>query len=80
MERVVDYSPSIHDAVSTVQKELKSYAAMVQKSCVKSLAPARLQQAMRKAAAEDDRSQNLIIYGLPEEENTSTEESVLQVL
>ena len=75
---------SIYDAVSnvqeTVQKELKSYAAMVQKSCAKSLAPARLQQAMRKVASEDDRSHNLTIYGLPEEEGTSTEESMMQVL
>lgn len=79
-ESRVSIQETVSSVQETVQKELKSYAAMVQKSCAKSLAPARLQQAMRKAAAEDDRSHNLIIYGLPEEENTSTEESVLQVL
>ena len=49
---------------STVQEELKTYANVVKKSCSASLAPARIQAAMRKVSNEEDRSRNLIVYGL----------------
>ena len=70
--------PFIEDTVKT---ELKSYATVVKKSCAVSLAPRKLQAAIVKASSTEERSNNLIVYGLeetPEEENT--EEVVLNVL
>ena len=66
---------------STVQEELKSYATVVKKSCTASLAPAKLQAAMKKVSNEEDRSRNLIIYGLEEtDDDENTEEAVLSVI
>ena len=65
----------------TVKTELKSYASVVKESCAVSLAPKKLQAAMVKASGTEERSSNLIVYGLeesPEEKNT--EEVVLNVL
>ena len=41
---------------ATVKDELKSYASVVKSSCSASLAPARLQAAMKKVTTEEDRS------------------------
>ena len=65
---------------STVQEELKTYANVVKKSCSASLAPARIQAAMRKVSNEEDRSRNLIVYGLDEAAEENTEEAVLTVI
>ena len=65
---------------STVQEELKSYATVVKKSCNESLAPARIQAVMRKVSSEEDRSRNLIVYGLDEAAEENTEEAVLTVI
>ena len=65
----------------TMKTELKSYATVVKKSCAVSLAPRKLQAAIVKASSTEERSNNLIVYGLeeaPEEENT--DEVVLNVL
>ena len=65
---------------NTVKEELKSYAAVVQKSCSSSLAPAKLQAAMKKVTAEEERSCNMIVYGLEEAEDENTEDAVLAVI
>ena len=60
--------PFIEDTVKT---ELKSYATVVKTSCSVSLAPRKLQAAIVKAYSTEERSNNLIVYGLeeaPEEE------------
>ena len=50
----------------TVKTELKSYATVVKKSCAVSLAPRKLQAAIAKASTAEERSSNLIVYGLEE--------------
>ena len=65
---------------TTVQEELKSYAAVVKKSCSASLAPAKLHAAMKKVSNDEDRSRNLIIYGLEETVDENTEEAALTVI
>ena len=65
---------------STVQDELKSYATVVKKSCSASLAPAKIQAAIRKVSLEEDRSRNLIVYGLEEAVEENTEETALTVI
>ena len=65
---------------STVKEELQSYATVVKNSCSASLAPAKIQAAMRKVSTEEDRSRNLIVYGLDEDADENTEEAALTVI
>ena len=65
---------------STVKEELKSYATVVKKSCVTSLAPAKIQAALRKVSNEENRSRNLIVYGLEEAADENTEDAILSVI
>ena len=65
---------------TTVKEELKSYASVVKKSCSASLAPAKIQAAMKKATTEEERSCNLILYGLEEAEDKNIEDAVLSVI
>ena len=65
----------------TVKTELKSYATVVKRSCAVSLAPRKLQTAIVKASSTEERSKNLIVYGVEEStEEENTEEAVLAVL
>ena len=65
---------------TTVKDELKSYATVVQNSCSASLAPAKLQAAMKKVSTEEERLCNMIVYGLEEADNENTEDVVLEVI
>ncbi len=54
-------------AVQTVVKtEMSSYPSMLTKSCTASLAPKKLQAAVKNVADREDRSKSVIIYGLSE--------------
>ena len=53
----------------TVQEEVKSYADMVTTSCANALAPRKLETAVKKIKESEDRSRNLMIHGLAEENN-----------
>ena len=65
---------------STVQKEIKSYSAAVsQKNCGPVLTPASLQKVVVKAIEEDDRSKNLLVFGLLEEEGEQIEETIGEI-
>ena len=71
------FSGSVQTAVKV---ELKSYATVVKNSCSASLAPAKIQAAMKKATTEEERSCNLIVYGLEEAEDENIEDAVLSVI
>jgi hypothetical protein len=55
----------------TVQRDLKSYSAILTQNYSAALAPIKIQKAVSKASApkadQEDRSRNLMIFGLPEE-------------
>ncbi len=65
---------------TVVQSEMKSYSSVLEDTCSKALAPTKIKAAMKKAAADEDRSRNLVIYGLPEEEEEILENRVTEVL
>ena len=65
---------------STVQTELKSYSSVLKTTCSRALGPRRMQAAMKSVAEAEDRSKNLIVYGLAEQKNENLESKVLQVL
>ncbi len=61
-----DQLNSFKDTVST---EVKSYASALSDSCAKALAPSKIETAVKKIKESEDRSRNLMIHGLDEEEN-----------
>ena len=66
---------------STAQKEIKSFADVLQKNCDVALAPKRVQRALEIAT--EDRGNNLIMYGLGEYADETAEdlsESVKSVI
>ena len=65
---------------TTVKSELKSWSSVVKNSCSKALAPKKVKAALKRASEEEDRSQNLVIYGLPENNDEILEKRVLEVL
>ena len=59
----------------TVERDMKSFSTVLSQNCAVAMAPRRIQQAMRKATSSsvpEDRSCNLMIFGLPEETSKET--------
>ena len=65
---------------TTVQTEMKSYSSAVAKSCTAALAPKKIEAAVRKVSDKDDRSKNVIIYGVEEKDNEKLKEKIETVL
>jgi hypothetical protein len=61
---------------NTVQTEMKSYSSVLAKNCSAALAPKKIEAAVRKVADKDDRSKNVIIYGLEETDNEKLNEKI----
>ena len=92
-KEVIQLKDELHNAEksafsTTVKKELRSYSTVLSQNCAAAVALKRLQTALKKANApvvsdsEDDRSKNLMIFGLPEsedEEDAATKEEALKV-
>ena len=52
----------------TVSTELKSYSSVLRDSCSAALEPRKIASAVRKVAEGEDRSKNVIVFGVPEEQ------------
>ncbi len=65
---------------STVKSEMKSYSSAVSKSCTAALAPKKIQAAVKKVAEKNDRSRNVVIYGVPEKNSEELEKCVEDIL
>ena len=57
---------AIANVQNTAKEEMKSFASVLQKGCATALAPHRIQRAVVAATSAEDRSSNLIVYGLPD--------------
>ena len=88
-EQVIQLKDEIRSAESsavtkTVQRDLKNYSAVLAQNCAVSMAPRKIQHAVRKATSSpevEDRSCNLMIFGLPEESGKKkVEDSVKGVM
>ena len=51
----------------TVQKELKSYSSALQQSCSTALSPKKIATAVQKIAKEEDRTKEVVVFGVDEE-------------
>ena len=63
-----------------MKSELKSWSSVVKNSFSKALAPKKMKAALKRASEEEDCSQNLVIYGLPEKNDEILDKRGLEVL
>ena len=59
---------------------MKSYSAVLQKSCTEALAPRKIAAAVKSVEEKVDRSTNVIVFGVPEENNESVDSKVMDLL
>ena len=57
---------AITSVKTTAQEEMRSFASVLKKGCDTALAPQRIQRAVAAASKAEDRSCNIIVYGLPD--------------
>ena len=66
---------------TTVKSELQSYSSALQKSCVDALEPQKIAAAVAKTVTDkEDRSGNIVVFGVPEEVNEVVESKVTELL
>ena len=71
----------VKDSVqNVVQDEMKSYSAALTKTCSAALAPQKIRAAVKTVSDKEDRSRNVIIYGLEERNEENLEDEVEKVL
>ncbi len=64
----------------TVESELKSYSSAVQNTCSEALAPRKLAAAVKAVSDKEDRSANIIVFGVPEEDDEVVDSKVTDLL
>ena len=70
----------IDSVKKTVNDELKSYSSVLQNTCSTALAPKNIVSAVKKVNAEEDRSKNLVVFGVTEEDGESVKSKVSDLL
>ncbi len=65
----------------TVKSELQSYSSVLQKNCSDALQPRKIAAAVKQVERTEDRSSNIVVFGVPDnEENEKIECKVLDLL
>ena len=64
----------------TVEAELKTYSSALQQSCSIALLPKNIVAAVQKVAREDDRSKEILVFGVAEEKGECTTAKVTKIL
>ena len=70
----------INSVKKTVTDELKSYSSVLQNTCTAALAPKNIVSAVKTVNAEDDRSRNVVLFGVTEEEGENAKCKVIEIL
>jgi len=65
---------------TTVQTEMKSYSSALKKTCAAALTPKKICTAVKTIAEKDERSRNIVIYGISESDGEKLENKVSEVL
>ena len=65
---------------TAVQSEMQSYSSALTKTCAAALAPKKIRAAVQSVADKEDRSKNLIIYGIDEAANEVLSDKVSEVI
>lgn len=70
----------INSVKKTVSDELKSYSSALQNTCTAALAPKNIVSAVKTVNAEDDRSKNVVLFGVKEDEGENVKSKVTEIL
>ena len=70
----------INSVKKTVSDELKSYSSVLQNTCTAALAPKNIVSAVKTVNAEDDRSKNVALFGVKEDEGENVKSKVTEIL
>ena len=70
----------INSMKSTVQTELKSYSSALSQSCKAAVAPKKIEAAVKRVSDKEDRSRNVIIYGVTEESGENLNQCIESIL
>ena len=65
---------------STVESEMKTISSNITKTCSANMTPKRIEAAVQKVADREERSKNIIIYGLEEKTEEQLQNRVEEVL
>ena len=65
---------------NVVQEEMKTYSSALSKTCAAALAPKKIRAAVKTVSDKEDRTRNVIIYGVEESNEESLEEELAKVL
>ena len=66
----------LNSVKKTVTSELKLYSSVLKQSCSDALAPQRIASVVSKVNREEDRSSNVVVFGLAEEEHENLDAKV----
>ena len=64
----------------TVEKELKSYSSALQQSCLTALSPTNIATAIKKIVKEEDRTKEVVVFGVDEEADECASTKVAGIL
>ena len=70
----------VQSVQSVVETEMKSYSSALSKTCAAALAPKKIRAAVKTVSDKEDRTRNIIIYGLEELDHENLEQEVCKVL
>ena len=71
---------SIKVVAETVRSEMKSYSDVVKEGPMNSISPRKLEEAVKSAVNGEERGRSVVVFGLPEEEETRVKDSVTDLL
>jgi len=81
IEAQESYVKSVQSTVqNTVENEMKSYASAVSKSCNAALTAKKIQSAVKKVSEIEERTKNIVIYGIQETEDIPLEDTIGGIL
>ena len=66
----------VNSVKKSVETELKLFSSVVKQSCSSALAPKKIASAVKKVTTEEDRSCNVILFGVPEEHEEKLDSKV----
>ena len=64
----------------TVEKEIKSFSSVLQQSCSTALSPTNIATAVKKISKEEDRTKEIVVFGVAEEQSESPSSKVTEIL
>ncbi|KAL5268695.1 hypothetical protein ACHWQZ_G002522 [Mnemiopsis leidyi] len=64
----------------TVEAELKTYSSVLQQSCSSALSPRKIAAAVKTVSKEEDRSKEIVVFGVEEKQGESVNFVVNQIL